>query len=199
MQRLQGLFTLAEDDQKLEAYRRKKWLRSAEFQRWLQQDALLTLDMDQALELYRASGGRDTTRFKTNSIEDVRDGLDFLLYDNIKLEGRFDECAAPGGAYRMEGAGREFPSYLLCLTNPGLFAVWNANAEGLLKQASLLPASIKRGPMGIRYLDLLEALNQVRARSGRRDFREIDELAYQAARTKSLTKSLTKSPGGESP
>ena len=85
----------------------------------------------------------------------------------------------------MAGAGREFPSYLLCLSNPGLFAVWNANAERLLRRAGLLPVTMKRGPMGIRYLDLLEALNQVRARSGRRDFREIDELAYQAAKTKS--------------
>jgi hypothetical protein len=138
--------------------------------------------MDQALELYRASGGRDSSGFKTNTIEDIRDGLDFLLYDNIKLEGRFDECAAPGGAYRLEGTGKEFPSYLLCLINPSLFAVWNANAEGLLKQAGLLTSSLKRGPMGIRYLDALEALNQIRARSGRGDFREIDELAYQAAR-----------------
>ena len=179
------------DDERNQAYRRKKWLRSAEFYRWLQEDELPGLEMDQALDLYRASGGRDIAGFKTNTIEDIRDGLDFLLYDNIKLEGRFDECAAPEGAYRMAGAGREFPSYLLCLSNPGLFAVWNANAEGLLKQAGLLPASIKRGPVGIRYLDLLEALNQVRARSGRRDFREIDELAYQAARTKSSAKTST--------
>jgi len=178
------LFVLAQDDQRLLNYRRKKWLRSAEFHQWLQQDALLELTMDQALELYRASGGRDTAEFKTNTIEDVRDGLDFLLYDTIKLEGRFDECAAPEGAYRMAGAGLEFPSYLLCLSNPGLFGVWNANAEGLLKQAGLLPSNIKRGPIGIRYLDILGALNQVRARSGRQDFREIDELAYQAARGK---------------
>ena len=76
---------------------------------------------DQAIELYRASGGRDISQFKTNTIEDIRDGLDFLLYDNIKLEGRFDECAASEGAYRMAGTGKEFPSYLLCLSNPGIF------------------------------------------------------------------------------
>ena len=195
MQEPRELFTLAEDDRRLQAYRRKKWRRSAEFYGWLQQDALAALDMDQALELYRASGGRDTARFKTNAIEEVRDGLDFLLYDNIKLEGRFDECAAPAGAYRMAGAGKEFPSYLLCLSNPGLFAVWNGNAERLLKLAGLLPVTMKRGPMGIRYLDLLEALNRLRARSGRRDFREIDELAYQAAQRKSLPKT----PRGEGP
>ncbi len=184
------------DDPRNLAYRRKKWSRSAEFHQWLQEDTLPGLEMEQALDLYRASGGRDAAGFKSNSIEEIRDGVDFLLYDNIKLEGRFDECAATEGAYRMAGAGKEFPSYLLCLSNPGLFAVWNANAEGLLKRAGLLSAGIKRGPMGIRYLDLLEALNQVRARSGRHDFREIDELAYQAARPKS---SNNKAPGEINP
>jgi len=84
----------------------------------------------------------------------------------------------------MEGTGREFPSFLLCLSNPGLFGVWNSNSERLLNQTGLLPPAIKRGPIGIRYLDILGALNQIRARSGRQDFREIDELAYQAARGK---------------
>lgn len=172
---------MVEDDSRLQAYRRKRWQRSAEFRGWLQQDALAALDMGQALELYRASGGRNTAQFKTNTIEELRDGFDFLLYDNIKLEGRFDECAAPEGAYRVAGAGKELPSYLLCLSNPGLFAVWNANAERLLRQAGLLPDKMRRGPVGIRYLDILEALNQIRTRSGRSDFREIDELAYLAA------------------
>jgi len=203
MPEIRELFTLAEYDRRLQAYRRKKWRRSAEFHGWLQQDALMALGMDQALELYRASGGRNAARFMTNTIEDVRDGLDFLLYDNIKLEGRFDECAAPEGAYHMDGAGKDFPSYLLCLSNPGLFAVWNGNAERLLGLAGLLPVSMKRGPIGIRYLDLLEALNQVRAQSGRRDFREIDELAYQAAQRKShaasSTESSSETPGGKGP
>ena len=92
---LRELFTLADDDRRLQAYRRKKWQRSAEFCGWLQQDALAALNMVQAVDLYRASGGRDTARFETNPIEEIRDGVDFLLYDNIKLEGRFDECAAP--------------------------------------------------------------------------------------------------------
>ena len=171
-----------QNDRLLLNYRRKKWLRSGEFCQWLKQEELLTLTKDQAIELYRASGGRDISQFKTNKIEDIRDGLDFLLYDNIKLEGRFDECAASEGAYRMAGTGKEFPSYLLCLSSPGIFGVWNANAETLLKQTGLLPSTIKRGPIGIRYLDVLGSLNQVRSRTGRQDSRETDELAYQAAR-----------------
>ena len=123
MQQVQEIFTLAEHDPRNLAYRRKKWSRSAEFHQWLEEDTLPGLEMDQALDLYRASGGRDTAGFKSNTIEDIRDGLDFLLYDKIKMEGCFDECAAPEGAYRMAGGGKGSPANTLCLSDPGLFCV----------------------------------------------------------------------------
>ncbi|HAA95695.1 MAG TPA: hypothetical protein DHW65_10170 [Dehalococcoidia bacterium] len=185
MQQVRELFNLDRDAARLQTYRKKRWSRSAEFHGWLQQDALESLDQEQALALYRASGGRETAKFKTNPLEEVRDSIDFLLYDNIKLEGRFDECATPGWGYCLAGTGKEFPSYLLCLINPSLFGVWNSNAERLLKRTGLLSDGSRRGPMGIRYLDILDSLNQVRVRSGLGDFREIDELAYQAAQLKS--------------
>ena len=40
------------------------------------------------------------------------------MYDTIRLEGRFQECAAEGGAYKSAGAEKEFVSYLLCLKDP---------------------------------------------------------------------------------
>ena len=70
--------------------------------------------------LYRASGGREASAFTSVPIEELRDSLDFLLYDTIKLEGRFDECVNPDGAYKLQGAGKEFVSWLLCLRNPGI-------------------------------------------------------------------------------
>ena len=112
----------------------------------------------------------------------MRDSLDFLLYDTIKLEGRFDECAADGGAYRLPGAGKEFVSWLLCLRNPTLFGVWNSNAERMLRRIGAYPESMKRGPVGIRYLDLLEALARVQFQAGLADFIEVDIMAHVAAR-----------------
>ena len=41
---------------------------------------------------------------------------------------------------------------------------------------------MNRGPVGIRYLDLMEALALVRARLGLRDFIEVDVLAYLSTR-----------------
>ena len=40
MQQVQEIFVLDADDERNQAYRRKKWLRSAEFYRWLQEDEL---------------------------------------------------------------------------------------------------------------------------------------------------------------
>lgn len=168
----------------LDGYRRRRWQSAAEFRGWLAPEALPRLQPEQALRLYRAAGGRDVAAFTANPIAEIRDSLDFLLYDTIKLEGRFDECVAPGGAYRLAGAGQEFASWLLCLREPALFGVWNANAERLLRRAGMYPGALKqkRGPAGVRYLDLLEAMAQLSARAGLPDFIAADETAWLSAR-----------------
>ena len=172
----------ASESGKLDSYRKRRWSRAAEFVAWLEPDALSDLSSEQAIRLYRASGGRDSAAFSANSIEEVRDSLDFLLYDTIKLEGRFDECVSPDGAYKLAGAGKEFMSWLLCLRNPALFCVWNGNAEKMLRRAGAYPSAMKRGPEGIRYLDLLEALGRLGAQAGLPDFIAVDEMAWLAAK-----------------
>ena len=167
---------------RLDAYHRRRWSGAAEFAGWLEQGALTHLSSEQALRLYRASGGRESTAFSAIPIGEVRDSLDFLLYDTIKLEGRFDECVSSGGAYKLAGAGREFISWLLCLRNPALFCVWNGNAEKMLRRAGMFPVAMKRGPEGIRYLDLLEALGRLGSRAGLPDFMAVDEAAWLAAK-----------------
>ena len=165
------------------AHRRRRWGRAEEFAGWLDQDALQSLEADQALRLYRASGGRESAAFSTTPIDELRDSLDFLLYDTIKLEGRFDECASPEGAYKLPGAGKEFVSWVLCLRNPYLLGVWNTSAERLLKRVGAFPESMNRGPVGIRYLDIMESLARLRAHTGLRHFIEVDVAAHLASRS----------------
>ena len=181
---LRHLYGEALESGALDSYRRRRWSRAAEFSGWLEQDALTVLSPEQALRLYRASGGRESAAFSANPIEDVRDSLDFLLYDTIKLEGRFDECVAPEGAYKLAGAGKEFVSWLLCLRSPSLFCVWNSNSERMLRRAGLSPSAMKRGPAGIRYLDLLEALGRLGAQAGLPDFIAVDEMSWLSTRLK---------------
>lgn len=161
----------------------KRWDRSLEYAAWLAQPSLPTLSLKQALVLYRASGGSRSREFNANSIDEIRDSLDFLLYDTIKLESRFDECVAAEGAYRLAGAGRGFISYLLCLREPSLFGVWNRQAERTLKVLELYPATLDRGHWGLRYIDLLDALQKIRSRMGLADFREVDRFACWVARS----------------
>ena len=163
---------------KLRDYWQKRWGRAEEFSGWLSQVNLASLSMEQAASLYQASGGRRGAEFKSNPLEDIRDSLDFLLYDTIKLEGRFDECVAEGGSYQLAGAGKELMSYLLCLREPALFGVWNSSAERCLKSLGRYPDTLRKGHWGLRYLDLLEVLQGVRVRFGLADFREVDLLAH---------------------
>ena len=178
---LDEIYQRALNDGLLENYRRRRWSRSQEFAGWLTQDSLTGLSLDQAVVLYRASGGARTREFKGNALEEIRDVLDFLLYDSVKLEGRFDECAAEGGGFKLEGAGKEFVSYILCLRDPSLFAVWNTRAEALLRRAGGTSPKMRTGPLGIRYLDVLEFLSRVRYHLGLADFRAVDELCYAVA------------------
>ncbi len=175
---LRQIYDEAEQSGGLDAYRKRRWAHAAEFAGWLEQDALTALTSEQAIRLYRASGGREPASFAAIPIEELRDSLDFLLYDTIKLEGRFDECASSDGAYKLAGAGKEFVSWLLCLRNSALFCVWNGNAERLLRRARVYTSAMKRGPEGIRYLDLLEALGRLGSQAGLPDFIAVDETAW---------------------
>ena len=166
----------------LESYSKKRWSRREDFSGWLAQEKLPDLTLDQAAAIFRASGGNRAAVFKANPIEEIRETLDFLLYDDVKLEGRFDECVAEGGGFKLAGAGKEFASYVLCLQEPALFAVWNSNSQRVLRRTGILNASMNTGPMGIRYLDVLDCLARLRYRLGFHDYMALDEFFYAVGR-----------------
>ena len=159
-------------------FRRRRWEYDENPGAWLETDNLTVLTQSQADSLYRAAGGRQITKFRTNHIEYIRDSVDFLLYDTIKLENRFEECALDTGGFGLIGAGREWPSYLLTLREPGLFAPWSPHTERSLRRLGLLPPGLKHGHTGLGYIDLLDALQVVRIRLGLPDFRAVDEFCY---------------------
>lgn len=173
------------------SYHKRRWARSQEFSNWITQTALATMSTEQALALYRASGGNRPREFETNSIEEIRDSLDFLLYDTIKLESRFDECVSADGAYTLSGTGKEFVSYLLCLRESALFAVWNSYTERALHQSGWFPLALKRGHWGLRYIDLLDAMQCLRQQLNLKNFQEVDMFCYAVDRPNRLASGLT--------
>jgi hypothetical protein len=179
---LRELLQQAENQPGLQRYRRRRWGRSEEFAGWIGEAALASLSMERATSMYVAAGGKSRTEFESNTVEEIRESLDFLLYDTVMLEGRFQECAAEGGAYKLAGAGKELVSYLLCVRDPTLFAVWDSNVERALRKLGVPTEDLKKSPLGVGYLELLEALSPVRRRLGLADFRAVDEFAYALTR-----------------
>ena len=166
----------------LAEYRRRRWSRFAECRIWLAQEGLAGLSWDQGLTLFRSSGARGIKEFRTNQLEEVRDALDFLLYDTITLEIRFAECAGNGGSYHLPGLGKEFVSYLLCLRDPSLFGIWQSYVPKALRLMGSCPPNLGKGHLGLGYLDLLDALQGVRQETGLADFRAVDEYCYAVTR-----------------
>ena len=173
----------ADNSGALDTFRRRRWQYAGDPSGWLEQDALASLTQKQADALYRGAGGRHITKFRGNSIEEIRDAADFLLYDTIKLENRFEECALETGGFGLAGAGREWPSYLLALRDPGLFAPWSPHTERALRRLGMLPPGLRRGHPGLCYIDLLDTMHLLRVRLGLADFRAVDEFCYLNGRT----------------
>ena len=166
----------------LASYWKRKWQRAREMESWLDQECVPSLTEEKVKALYRASGSSKGKEFASNSLADVADTLDFLLYDTITLEARINECVAEQGAYKLAGAGKEFASFLLCLRQPALLAVWNTAAERALRRLGRYPRSMSKGHWGLRYMDLLESTNRLRPEYGLADFREVDEFCYFVSR-----------------
>ena len=176
-------FRLADQHGELDAFRRRRWGSDGRAD-WLDQDYLPTLTEAEALALYRGAGGRQAKRFGSNPIADVRDTVDFLLYDTIKLENRFEECAAETGGFGLAGAGKEWPSYLLTLREPALFAPWSPHTERALRRLDMLPPGLRTGHPGLCYIDLLDTLAALAYRLHLLDFRSVDEFCYLNGRQK---------------
>ena len=167
----------------LDTFRRRRW-GNPDAAGWLEQDALATLTEAQAAALYRSAGGRQIAQFRANPIAEIRDAVDFLLYDTIKLENRFEECAVAAAGFGLSGAGREWPSYLLTLREPTLFAPWSPHTERALRRWNLLPPAFRQGHPGLCYIDLLDILHGLQVRLALPDFRSVDEFCYLNGRVK---------------
>ena len=158
----------------------ERWDRIGQFQGWLQQSALPHLTPEQAHMLYSASGGRKAKEFRVNSAEEVRDTIDFLLYDPLSLDGRFSECVDPEGAYTLKGCGKSFVSYLLCVRYPQLFGHWSSYSDRSLSMLGMARPKARKMAQGqgttyVQYLDLLWS---VRKAAGMADFPELDRFLW---------------------
>ena len=159
-----------------------RWERAGEFQGWLNEATLQDLAFQQAKEIYRAAGGRKITEFNSNSIEEIRDAIDFLLYDPLSLEGRFSECVNRGSSCALGGSSKEFASYLLCIKDPQLLGVWSAYSERALAMLGLTIPKKRNLSPGTRYVQYLDLLWGLRRTTALADFQALDGFLYWLSR-----------------
>ena len=172
----------------LDAFRSRRWQYADDPAGWLEQDALATLTQSPGRRpLSRRPADAKSTSSAPIPSQKSGDAVDFLLYDTIKLENRFEECALETGGFGLAGAGREWPSYLLTLREPTLFAPWSPHTERALRRLGLLPPGLKQGHPGLCYIDLLDAMQILRVQLGVPDFRAVDEFCYFNGRVSRAT------------
>ena len=161
-----------------------RWDRLSQFQGWLQQEALPQLSTEQAHILYSASGGRKMKEFKTNTLDEIRDSIDFLLYDPLSLDGRFSECVDPEGAYTLKGSGKGFVSYLLCVRYSHLFGHWSSYSDRSLSLLGIARPKARKlvQGQGTTYVQYLDLLWSVRRAAGMADFLELDRFLWWLAK-----------------
>jgi len=166
----------------LAGFRKKRWGEFEKCRGWLDQNALPYLSLEHSLVLFRASGSKGIKAFGANKIDEIRESLDFLLYDPVSLEGRFAECVALDGAYHCVGFDKGLVTFLLCLKEPSLFGIWQPYVVKALKIFGNCPVNFGKGHMGLAYLDLLDALMEIRRVTGLSDFISVDEYCYAITR-----------------
>ena len=166
----------------LAGFRKKRWGEFEKWRGWLDQNTLPYLSLEHSLVMFRASGSKGIKAFGANKIDEIRESLDFLLYDPVSLEGRFAECVALDGAYHCGGFDKEFVTFLLCLREPSLFGVWQPYVVKALKIFGNCPLNFGKGHVGLAYLDLLDALMEIRRVTGLPDFISVDEYCYAITR-----------------
>ena len=175
-------FVMASNDGLLSGFREKRWSGAEKWRGWLDQNTLPYLSLEHSVVMFRASGSKGIKAFGANKIDEIRESLDFLLYDPVSLEGRFAECVALDGAYHCGGFDKEFVTFLLCLREPSLFGIWQPYVVKALKIFGNCPLNFGKGHVGLAYLDLLDALMEIRRVTGLPDFISVDEYCYAITR-----------------
>ena len=80
--------------------------------------------------------------------------------------------------------GKNSPPLYCAFGTPVCLGYGNTGAERTLRRLGLHPGTLNRGQWGVRYIDLLDALQRLAARFGLSDLAEADRFAAWIAQQK---------------
>ena len=122
-------FRLLEQGSDLDRMRKRKWAKARIAHKLIQDDRIQALTPNEAGELYRSlpipQGKRSD--FLGNPIEELRESLWFLLYEELSYEMRVWEFLDDMGGYRLKGGDRSLAAALFFTREPSLYGLVNTN------------------------------------------------------------------------
>ncbi|MBI4200131.1 MAG: hypothetical protein HY535_06640 [Chloroflexi bacterium] len=168
----------------MEGLWRLRWGREQEALALLQEERVRTLTLAEAETLHRSLpvSQRRRREFLGNTIEQVREALWFLLYEQAPYEVRVWEVLDEGGGYRLRGADLCVVSALLGVHQPTSFGLADAMSIRALRRLGLLRPFAGNESYAGRFQKVQEALWRLRALAGFQDFQETDIFLGALAR-----------------
>ncbi|MBI4201717.1 MAG: hypothetical protein HY532_01200 [Chloroflexi bacterium] len=181
-QRYVEQFKAIRESEALKRIRQRKWGKVERAKSLIQEDTLRELTLAQAEELYRClpvpQQGRSV--FLTNPIEEIREALSFLLYEQLMYEIRVYEFLDQGGW--LKGGNLSLAAALLCAKDSDLYGPISSNTEKGLKVLEMVPIFDKNESQAGRFQKLQETLFYLYRISGLHDLRETDDFLEALAK-----------------
>ena len=177
-------FRLLEQGNGLEGMRKRKWAKVRIALELIQEERIQGLTQDEASELYRSlpiSQGKRSD-FLDNPIEELRESLWFLLYEELSYEMRVWEFLDDMGGYRLKGGDRSLAAALFFTREPLLYGLVNTNVEKGLRRLGMAPRYGRNESHAGRFQKAQEAVWQVQGMAGFEDFSVTDDFLEALAK-----------------
>lgn len=135
---------------------------------------------DQALRLYKTTGWGVKIyqrSFVENGLDRIKASLSYLLfYSDDPIEERFFNVVDGKGAYKLNGVGREFASFLLCMCDNQQYGIWNRSVDDGLKLLQMTPRRERGEHIGQTYARVVSKLKELQELGGFADLQFVDEF-----------------------
>ena len=177
-------FRLLEQGSDLDSMRKRKWGKASIAHELIQEERIQGLMPDEADELYRSlpiSQGK-RSQFVSNPIDELRESLWFLLYEQLSYEMRVWEFLDDMGGYGIKGGERSLVAALFFTKDPLLYGLVNTNVEKGLRRLGMAPKYDRNESHAGRFQKVQEAIWQVQGMARFEDFSVTDDFLEALAK-----------------
>lgn len=92
----------------------------------------------------------------------LREALKILLDEAVPIEVRLDILFPPKGTNFIKGLGKAIATPILLMAYPEKYGVWNAPSQLALESLNMLPRFPKGPSFANKYIQINEALNEIK-------------------------------------